>query len=210
MIDPFRKIDDKDKIKLLKLIEGFTYKFSKNVDILTKLKLDDSIGILIKGSAHIIKIDYNGNKTIVDELLENSIFSSKTLFISDSKYELITKSDTEIIIIDYPNLINNINNNTYYFNQFIKNLLSIVIDIINERNERIEILTKKSIRNKILEYLNIESKKHSSKNIYLPFSYTDLADYLAIDRCAMTREIKHLKEEGFIKIDDKRITLLYK
>lgn len=210
MIDPFRKIDDKDKIKLLKLIEGFTYKFSKNVDILTKLKLDDSIGILIKGSAHIIKIDYNGNKTIVDELLENSIFSSKTLFISDSKYELITKSDTEIIIIDYPNLINNINNNTYYFNQFIKNLLSIVIDIINERNERIEILTKKSIRNKILEYLNIESKKHSSKNIYLPFSYTDLADYLAIDRCAMTREIKHLKDEGFIKIDDKRITLLYK
>lgn len=210
MIDPFRKIDDKDKIKLLKLIEGFTYKFSKNVDILTKLKLDDSIGILIKGSTHIIKIDYNGNKTIVDELLENSIFSSKTLFISDSKYELITKSDTEIIIIDYPNLINNINNNTYYFNQFIKNLLSIVIDIINERNERIEILTKKSIRNKILEYLNIESKKHSSKNIYLPFSYTDLADYLAIDRCAMTREIKHLKDEGFIKIDDKRITLLYK
>ena len=210
MIDPFRKIDDKDKIKLLKLIEGFTYKFSKNVDILTKLNLDDSIGILIKGSAHIIKIDYNGNKTIVDELLENSIFSSKTLFISDSKYELITKSDTEIIIIDYPNLINNINNNTYYFNQFIKNLLSIVIDIINERNERIEILTKKSIRNKILEYLNIESKKHSSKNIYLPFSYTDLADYLAIDRCAMTREIKHLKDEGFIKIDDKRITLLYK
>lgn len=210
MIDPFRKIDDKDKIKLLKLIEGFTYKFNKNVDILTKLKLDDSIGILIKGSAYINKIDYNGNKTIVDELLENSIFSSKILFISDSKYELITKSDTEIIIIDYPNLINNINNNTYYFNQFIKNLLSIVIDITNKRNERIEILTKKSIRNKILEYLNIESKKHSSKNIYLPFSYTDLADYLAIDRCAMTRELKHLKEEGFIKIDDKRITLLYK
>ena len=74
---------------------------------------------------------------------------------------------------------------------------------------RIEILTKKTIRNKLLEYFKIVSTKNNSKNIYLPFTFTDLADYLAIDRSAMTRELKNLKGEGFIEIKGKRITLLY-
>ena len=78
-----------------------------------------------------------------------------------------------------------------------------------EKNERIEILTKKTIRNRLLEYFTIMSNKHGTKFIYLPFNYTDLADYLAIDRCAMSRELKNLKEEGFIEIKGKRITLLY-
>ena len=51
------------------------------------------------------------------------------------------------------------------------------------------------------------SKKNKSKIIYLPYNYTDLADYLAIDRSAMYRELKNLKEEGLIEIKDKRITL---
>ena len=76
--------------------------------------------------------------------------------------------------------------------------------------ERIEILTKKTIRDKLLEYFNIYRKKHASKIIYLPFSFTDLADFLAVDRSAMTRELKNLKEEGFIETKGRRITLLYK
>ena len=53
------------------------------------------------------------------------------------------------------------------------------------------------------------SKKHGSKHIYLPFTFTGLADYLAIDRTAMSRELKNLKDEGFIEIKNKRIDLLY-
>ena len=88
-------------------------------------------------------------------------------------------------------------------------MLEIIISTINDKNNRIEILTKKTIRNKLLEYFKIISSKNKSKNIYLPFTFTDLADYLAIDRSAMTRELKNLKDEGFIEIKNKRITLLY-
>ena len=54
------------------------------------------------------------------------------------------------------------------------------------------------------------SNKNGSRYIYLPFSFGALADYLAVDRCAMSREIKYLKEEGIIEVKDKRITLLYR
>ena len=79
-----------------------------------------------------------------------------------------------------------------------------------ERNEHIEILSERSIRNKLLEYFNINSKKNGSRYIYLPFNFSDLANYLAIDRSAMSRELSYLKEEGFISIKGKKITLLYR
>ena len=111
-------------------------------------------------------------------------------------------------LFDYYQILNK-NSKSKYYNQFIKNLLEIIVNSINEKNNRIEILTKKTIRNKLLEYFRIVSSKNNSKNIYLPFTFTDLADFLAIDRSAMSRELKYLKEEGFIEIKNKRITLLY-
>ena len=56
----------------------------------------------------------------------------------------------------------------------------------------------------------MEHKKSRLKSIYIPFSFKDLADYLAVNRSAMFRELKHLKDEKFIEIKNRRITLLYK
>ena len=74
---------------------------------------------------------------------------------------------------------------------------------------RIELLSKRTIREKLLGYFNIISSRNISKSFKLPFSLTDLADYLSIDRSAMMREIKALKEEGIIEKSGNRITLLY-
>ncbi len=82
-------------------------------------------------------------------------------------------------------------------------------DKLNEKNERIQILTKKTIRNRLLEYFSMAKTKSGSNNIYLPFSFMALADYLGVDRSAMSRELGYLKEEGFIEIKGKRIKLTY-
>ena len=207
-MNPFYNINDIDKTLLLKELEAQTISFNKNEEILKKIKNRNFIGIILNGIIQIIKTDYNGNRTIIEELIENDIFGTKISSLSNNEYTITTKDKTKIIIIDYEQLIK-VNNTNAYYNQFIKNLLEIIINSVNDKNDRIEILTKKTIRNKLLEYFKIISKKNKSKNIYLPFTFTDLADYLAIDRSAMTRELKNLKEEGFIEIKNKRITLLY-
>ena len=78
---------------------------------------------------------------------------------------------------------------------------------ITNANNRIEILSNKTIRNKLLAYFKVISKKNNSKIIYLPYNYTDLADYLGVDRSAMYRELKHLKDEGLIETKNRKITL---
>ena len=205
----FNQISSGNQEKLLRILEAETLNFKKDSPILSIIKNVNFIVFILTGCVQIIRTDHNGVRTIIEELEENDIFGSTISSIKNSEYDIITKEDTKTIIIDYKNIINFPDNNKSYYSQFIKNLLEITTAKIEAKNERIEILTKKTIRNKLLEYFSIISKKHGTKYIYLPFTFTDLADYLAIDRSAMSRELKYLKEEGFIEIKGKRITLLY-
>lgn len=204
----FSKISVNEKEKLLRLLETNTLSFPKNTTILSSTK-DNVIGIILEGHAQITRTDYNGNRTIIEELNEESIFGTVISSLKSNEYEVMTKEKTKVLIIDYHSIINYENTNHKYYNQFIKNLLEITTDIIEEKNERIEILTKKTIRDKLLEYFNTYCKKHGTRIIYLPFSYTDLADYIAADRSAMSRELSYLKDEGFIKTKGRRISILY-
>ena len=208
MINPFQNISPKNREKLLYTLESSRLTFPKNELILSNINQGNIIGIVIKGMMQIIKNDYNGTRTIIEELEENDIFGTIISPLSN-EYDILTKEESTVYIIDYDEINKLDLENKSYYNQFIKNLLEIIILKIEERNNRIEILTKKTIRNKLLEYFNIESKKNGLRVINLPFNFTDLADYLAIDRSAMSRELKYLKEEGFIEIKNHKITLLY-
>lgn len=205
----FNKIESKDQKKLLKLLETSILKFKKDVTIFSNIQ-GNIIGIILEGSAQIIRTDYNGNRTIIEELKEESVFGTSISSLYSDECQIITKEDTKVLLIDYDLIITKENNNYSYYNQFVKNLLEITTNIIEEKNDRIEILTKKTIRDKLLEYFRIYSKKRGTKIIYLPFTLTDFADYLSVDRSAMQRELKYLKEEKFIETKGRKINLLYK
>ena len=209
MISLFKDITPDNKGKLLKLLETSNFTYQKGVNIAYLFKDKESIGLVISGSLDIIRIDYNGTRAIIETIFEEEILGTSLTSLLSNDYEIITREDTKILWLDY-NVILGINDIKYsYYNQFIKNLLMIALEKNTLKNERIEILTQKTIRNKLLEYFRIEAQKNRSKIIYLKSTWQDLADYLAIDRCAMTRELKNLKEEGFINTKGRVITLLY-
>lgn len=209
MADLFSNITPRNKEKLLKILEGYTLNIKRNNVVSTSVKWDNVIGIVLEGYMQIIRTDESGSRTIMEELEENSVFGTTLSSLKNNEYEIIAKEDSKIVSIEYNNIINGTETNTPYYNQFIKNLLEIMNEKITDRNDRISILTKRSIRDKLLEYFRITSKKNGSKIIYVVFSFSELADYLAVDRCAMSRELKYLTDEGFIKKDGKKITLLY-
>lgn len=84
---------------------------------------------------------------------------------------------------------------------------NLILNKITVLNTRIELLTKRSIRDKLIGYFSILSTRSFSKTFTLPFSLTDLADYLSVDRSAMMRELKYLKDDGIIKKSGNKITL---
>ncbi len=210
MNSPFEELSKLQINKLFDLLGAHFYTFNKNQEILPTIKNNNIIGIIMDGSAEIINIEYNGNEILIEELTKDSIFGTNISGTNNENYQIIAKQDTLVAIIDYDKLINPNNLKHNFFNIFFRNLFEIINTKSKEKNERIRVLEKKQIREKLLEYFNIKHKKSFSNYFYLPFSFKDLADYLAVNRSAMFRELKHLKEEGFIEIHNRKITLLYK
>ena len=208
MTNLFENISDKNIEKLKRILRTSTIKFSKNVNILSNVNLGDFIGIIDAGSVQLIYNDYDGNKIILEEINEGDIFGSITYSIKTEEISCITKEQTQISFIEYNHITNNEIIKTDFYIIFIKNLIKILGEQISNKNERIRILTKKTTRDKLIEYFKIESQKRGTKSFKLQMSFTELASYLSVDRSAMSREIKYLKEDGFMETNGRRIKII--
>jgi len=210
MNNPFEGLSKPQIAKLFQLLGVHTYAYHRNEEIIATFKNENIIGIVLHGYARIIHIEYNGNDIILEHLYANSIFGTSISATNTETYHIIAKEDTAVAIIDYDKLIHPANVKYGYYNIFLRNLFDIINEKFRLKNERIKILEQKQIRNKLLAYFETEQRKTRLNYIMLPFSFKDLADYLAVNRSSMFREIKNLKEEGFIHVKGKKITLLYK
>lgn len=204
----FANISNQNLEKLLKLLRADTFTCKKGVS-LSYLMNDNFVGIVLEGYLEVIKRDYEGHRSIIETLEPMQVFGTTISSLNSHDYDIETILDSKIILIDYNNILNFLEKGNHSYQKFLTNLLVIVTNKISEKNERIAILTQKSIRNKLLEYFKITSLKNNSRHIYIPTTYSELAEYLAVDRSAMSRELKNLQNEGFIDIKNKKITLLY-
>ena len=210
MLSPFENLSTNQINKLFHILGVHIYNFKKNQEILPTIKYENILSIILQGHAQIINIEYNGNEIIMENLYKDDIFGTNISATNSEYTQIIAKEDTKVLVIDYDKLVNPLNLKYTYFNIFLMNIFDIINTKFREKNERVKILEKKQIREKLLEYFEIEHKKTRQRNIYLPFSFRDLADYLAVNRSAMFRELRHLKDEKFIEVNDRKITLLYK
>lgn len=185
-------------------------KFSKGETITTYIEKRNQICIILKGEADLIRYDFNGNKTIIGHFTINDVFG-EVFYPTNTNNELFVQArkNTEVLFMLYENIITKCKKNCSFHEELESSISAMILGKVIELNTRIELLTKRSTRDKLLSYFDILSSNRMNKIITIPFSFTDLADYLSVDRSAMTRELGHLKEEGFIKKVGNKITLLY-
>ena len=166
--------------------------------------------MLLSGEANLIRYDFNGNRTIVEHFSTGAIFG-EIFYTVNTNNELFVeaKKNSTVMFFSYDNVENKCDTNCTFHNKLIQTLPSLFLNQIIELNMRIELLSKRTIREKLLAYFTIISTRNISKSFTIPFSLTDLADYLSIDRSAMMRELGILKSDGIIEKSGNRITLLY-
>lgn len=209
MANLFENISDKNLLKLKRILRSSSIKYPKNVNVLSNVNREDFIALIDSGSVQLIFNDYDGNKTIIEELSTGEIFGTLTSSIRPDDISAITKEETQITFFEYDQITNDEIIKTDFYIIFIKNLIRILTEQLSTRNTRIELLTKRTTRDKLLSYFKNMAQKTGYKKFKMPMSFTELADYLSVDRSAMTREIKYLKEEGFIEMNGKNITIEY-
>lgn len=169
----------------------------------------DVIGIVERGSAALIRIDEEGVSTIMEEMESGGVFGRHLAFSGSGgdSLEIVSRTPCDILYIDYPHLFKRCQNACGYHSRLVQNMLGLLSDKAQSLSERVDVLSRRSIRDKLLCYFRQLADKNNSQTFLLPFSLSVLADYIATDRSAMMRELKRLKDEGIIKSDGRKITL---
>lgn len=168
------------------------------------------VGILSNGSASTIRYEPNGSRTILERLGPHDIFGEILSFQStlfESTF-VICDTDCQVMFFDYDHILRPCAKSCSSHHEMIQNMLQIISEKVLLLGERVDVLSKRSIREKLLCYFHRLSEKSDSSEILLPFTMVDLADYLSVDRSAMSRELKKMKEDGLISIQHKTISLL--
>lgn len=205
------------KVNLEEFIEQFTSNctniqkkyFRKNQIITTYIQKRNQICILLSGEADLVRYDLNGVKSIIEHFTPNDIFGEAFYIVSvNNELSVEAKKNSEVLFFSYDKLYNKCKNNCKFHKILEENFSKIMVEKMKAINTRIEILTKRTIRDKLLGYFNILSTRNLSKTFSVPFSLTDLADYLSVDRSAMMRELKNLKDEGIIEKKGNKFTVL--
>ena len=185
-------------------------KFTKDEIVTTYIEKRNQLCIVLSGEVDLIRYDVNGNKTIISHFVTDDVFG-EVFYPANTNNELfaIARKNSEILFYTYDSLLTKCRRNCDFHKTLTSSLSELFLNNIVELNLRIELLTKRSTRSKILSYFDILSKGSLRKTFTLPYTYTDLADFLSVDRSAMMREFKLLIDDGFIKKNGSKITLLY-
>ena len=185
--------------------------FNKGEVITSYIQKRNQLCMLMEGSADLVRYDLNGNRTIIEHILQGNVFGEIFYIINtNNEFFVEAKKKCKVLFFKYDFLKDGCSSNCAFHKVLELKMPEIILSKVIDLNTRIELLTKRSIRDRLLEYFNTIATKTFSKTITLDLSLTNLADYLSVDRSAMMRELKSLKEEGFIKKNGNKIILLHK
>ena len=169
----------------------------------------NAVGIIERGAASLIRIDADGVATVLEELHAGGVFGKDLAFAGsrEDSLEVVCRTACDVLFIDYPHILKRCENACYHHSLLVQNMLRLMADKAQSLSERVDVLSRRSIREKLLCYFRQQSEKEGANTFTLPFSLSTLADYIATDRSAMMRELKRLREEGTVSSDGRRFTL---
>lgn len=190
-------------------VKAQTKSFYKGEIITTYLVNRNQMCILLDGSADLIRYNSNGTQNIMEHLSTNDLFGEIFYQIhTNNELFVIAKKKCEVLFFPYDHFHKKCRKNCKFHETLTSALPDLVLNKIVNSNIRIELLSKRTIREKLLCYFSILSSRNLNKTFSLSMSFTDLADYLSVDRSAMMREMKYLKEDGIIEKTGNRIRML--
>ena len=171
---------------------------------------NDAVGIVERGCAALIRIDEEGVATVMEELGPGGVFGRTLAFAGSSgdSLQVVCRTPCDVLFIDYPHILKRCENACNHHSVLVQNMLRLMSDKAQALSQRVDVLSRRSIREKLLCYFRQLSEQAGSNTFTLPFSLSTLADYIATDRSAMMRELKRLREEGTIRSDGRQFTLL--
>lgn len=206
----FQDMTEQDFFAILSCLDAKLSTYRKDQTIFAEGDFSHYFGIVLSGTVQIIQIDYYGNKSIVAKLEPSQVFGESFAYAETKTIpvDIIACEPTEVLLIDARKITKSCPNACSFHNQMIFNLLKIIAKKNLMFQQKIEITSKRSTREKLMSYLLLQAKLQNSKQFNIPYDRQELADYLEVDRSGLSTEISKLKKEGVLDCKKNYFSLL--
>lgn len=196
----FNGVEETDLVRMLGCLGAKVVEFDKKYTVFAEGTKVNSIGIMLSGTAHVTKGDFYGNRSILSVIKPGELFAEAFACSGTQSMPInVTANEQcQIMFINAKHILQTCSNSCSFHQKLIYNLMKNLADKNVEFHSRMQVTSKRTTREKIMEYLFLESQKAGSKLFEIPFDRQELADYLEVDRSGLSTEIGKLKKEGII------------
>ena len=206
----FEEIEEENLTAMLDCLGAKVFSVKKDMTIFQEGTPAKYIGLILSGAVQMVQDDFYGNRSIVTSIGENGLFgeSFACAGITSLPVSFIASKDCEIMLIDCKRITYTCCNACSFHKQVIFNLLHLVARKNLDFHQKIEITSKRSTKEKLMTYLLSVAKQTGSSSFTIPYDRQALADYLGVERSAMSAEIGKLRKEGIIECQKSHFTIL--
>ncbi len=206
----FHNIDEPHIQRLFQCVIPRKKTYAKGEILFHRGEVLEELGLVLSGGVHIVKEDYWGNQGILAKLGPNELFGETYAFLPEEPLgvSVIAASDTSVIFLNIKEMTTTCSHQCPFHTQLIENLLSIFAKKNLMLVNKMEHITQRSTREKLLSYLSAQSLKTQSSSFTIPFNRQELADYLSVERSAMSSALGKLRDEKILSFHKNQFKLL--
>ena len=188
---------------MLQCLNAQVKTYSKEHYIFETGEIISSVGMVLNGSVHVVKDDFWGNRAIISEVYPGQIFGETyaSLIHEPLGVSVIASKKCDIMFIDIRRIMKVCSSSCQFHTNLIQNFLMVMAETNLILTKKIEHITKRTTKEKLLSYLSEQSAKNESSSFEIPFNRQQLADYLSVDRSSMSNELSKLKNEGILEFE---------
>ncbi|MGI6169669.1 MAG: Crp/Fnr family transcriptional regulator [Christensenellales bacterium] len=191
----------KDEITLIwGCLNARTASFTKGSYLLFAGDAVNEVGILLEGRAEIFREDVMGNRSVISSLESGEMFAEAlaSATVEHSPVSVLAVSNCTAVFFSIDRIAGHCANACVFHSRVVANLMRVLAQKNIILTQKLDILSKRTTREKLLAYLMEQSMNAGSKMFQIPFDRNTLADYLGVNRSAMSRELSALREDGLI------------
>ena len=206
----FSGVGEEDIASLLSCLGARKKEYKKGEYILRESEYISDIFILVEGKILIQKDDYWGNRSIlseisVGEMLGEAYSSPESGVILN---DVVAMEDSSVIFFDVRRILTTCSSACRFHNMIVQNMFFAISDKNRKLVQKLGHMSGRTTRAKLISYLSEEAKRQGSSAFTVPFNRQQLADYLSVDRSAMSNELCKMRDEGMIRFEKSRFELL--
>lgn len=206
----FAGVGEEEVVSMLHCLQTRMRRVSKGEYVFRQGEHLDCIAVLVEGDLHVQRDDYWGNRTILGQVAVGEMFGEAYVSPDSGPLlnDVVAVQDSTVLLFDVRRILTVCSSACRFHAMVVQNLFFAISEKNRQLVQKLDHMGKRTTREKLLSYLSEEADKQGGSSFVIPFNRQQLADYLSVDRSAMSNELGKMRDEGLIRFEKNRFTLL--